>query len=187
MILKFKYYLIGILFLIGYTLFLSVVLKTKEVIIKERIVREVEKQNLEKKIEIPIKKLEVYKKGITKEIVLPNNLIQFPSDYIVATTSVKSDETYNHSITTFVDADSGKVTTYDVKEPLPWVAFNRRGRVSSYGIIKNNVFTSKTEVVGEFMQIKELHLGIVAGYDKPIFDKTVEADMYIGVGGWINF
>lgn len=81
-------------------------------------------------IQTPIK---VYTPKAKKKAKIPQSMKDDSSIHLVSSSSVKAD-THPHTISTVVDAQTGNVTTYDVRDPLPWIAINPHGEAGiGYG------------------------------------------------------
>lgn len=77
-------------------------------------------------VTMPVK---VYKAESKNRLNLPKS----PSEHLAASSTVKPDD-HPHTLSTVIDDKTGEVTTYDTRDPLPWVAVNDHGEAGiGYG------------------------------------------------------
>ena len=80
---------------------------------------------------MPVK---VYKPEAKKLLNLPQNVTSDPAKHVAASSTIKPDD-HPHTVSTVIDDKTGEVTTYDVREPLPWLAVNSHGEAGiGYGM-----------------------------------------------------
>ena len=79
-------------------------------------------------------KVKVYKQEAKKRLNLPQNITSDPAKHVAASSTIKPDY-HPHTVSTVIDDNTGEVTTYDVREPLPWLAVNNHGEIGmGYGM-----------------------------------------------------
>lgn len=82
-------------------------------------------------VTMPVK---VYKSESKKRLNLPKSLQDDPSQHVAASSTVKPDY-HPHTVSTVIDDKTGEVTTYDTREPLPWIAVDNHGEAGiGYGM-----------------------------------------------------
>ena len=86
------------------------------------------------KEEIVPKKLKVYKPGAKDKLPLPDNIKNNKDDHVINASKIKNDDR-DHTVITVVNSETGESTTFDHKEPLPWLALERKSEIRlDYGI-----------------------------------------------------
>ncbi|HSR06123.1 MAG TPA: hypothetical protein VLM42_03150 [Bryobacteraceae bacterium] len=79
-------------------------------------------------------KVKVYKPEAKKRLKLPQNVTSDPAKHVAASSTIKPDN-HPHTVSTVIDDKTGEVTTYDVREPLPWLAVDSHGEAGmGYGM-----------------------------------------------------
>lgn len=116
---------------------------------------------------------------------LPQPVQDDPLQVVLESTQVKADD-HPQTVTTTIDSDTGETKTYVRRDPLPWLAWDTHGEVGAYGGIKNGVLTARVEAKQGLVQIKALHLGVIASVDQPL-SGPISADYYVGAGAWYRW
>lgn len=120
----------------------------------------------EKPLERECEKTIVYRDRVKKELGLPDTVKRDPDKQVTASTQVPGSE-HPHTVTSVFDFDTGQTDLYVRRDPLPWLAFNRRGALGlAYGI-KDDTDGFVTRGYGrlDLMQVKRLHLGLLGDVD----------------------
>jgi hypothetical protein len=123
----------------------------------------------EVKSEIPTaapapKVIYVYRDAVKAKLKLPETVLDDARQQVVASSKVKEDER-PHTVTTTVDLDTGKFTTFDRSDPLPWFATSLRGEVGlAYGL-RNGKTIGRVYAQQDIAQIKAVHVGAMATLD----------------------
>ena len=126
--------------------------------------------------------IQVYKPAVKTKLKLPKAVIEDANKHVVAATKVKANDR-PHTIVTTVDQTTGRFSTYDRVDTLPWLAVNNRTHIGAYYGLKNLEQIVRVQVQQEIVQTKALHIEAIASVDigagKP--------DPFIGIGGRISF
>jgi len=123
----------------------------------------------------------VYKPAAKDTLKLPPSASE-PEKRVVAATRTPADER-PHTVTTLLDTSTGKFTSYDRAEPLPWLAPNTKTDVGAFFGYRNGEQAVRIEARQEVLQIKALHLGAVASADIGAGD----TDTFVGIGAWARW
>lgn len=82
-------------------------------------------------VTMPVK---VYRPEAKKKLRLPQAVQNDASQHVAASSTVKPDD-HPHTVSTVIDDKTGEVTTYDVREALPWLAVDTHGEAGmGYGM-----------------------------------------------------
>ena len=124
--------------------------------------------------------VKVYKAESKKRLNLPKSLQEDNSKHVAASSTVKPD-IYPHTVSTVIDDKTGEVTTYDTREPLPWLSVDNHGEAGvAYGI-RNGQPTVRLEVRQNLIDVKAVKIGLQASVDQPM--AGIGATSYfVGVG-----
>lgn len=133
----------------------------------------------ETKVEIPVRKVKVYKPAAKAKLKLPDAAIWDKGQHVIASSKIANDDR-PHTITTTINATTGETMTYDRIDPLPWLAVNTKSEIGLYAGIKRGETAMKLEGKQEIMQIKAIHLGAIASVDA----MRSGTDSFVGVGVW---
>lgn len=126
--------------------------------------------------------LQLYKPAVKKKLKLPDAVQLDAAKSVVASARTPDDER-PHTVTTVLDTSTGKFSSYDRAEPLPWIAVNTKSEVGVFYGFKNGEQAVRVQGQQEFLQIKALHLGAVASAD--IAPGGI--DTFVGVGAWARW
>ncbi len=114
-------------------------------------------------IDIKPPKVRVYAPKAKKDLGLPQAAQEKPTEHV---TTVKPD-LRAHTIITTLDETTGQFTTYDKPEPLPWLAFSRRGEAGmAYGYSSSGQTGWRLYARQDLLQIKRLNIGAQAALDQ---------------------
>ena len=118
----------------------------------------------------------VVRAPVAKEkLKLPADVKRDESIYVLDSVSLPKD-THGHTITTVIDSDTGKVATYDNREPLPWVSGEKSGGVRfDYGIKSNTGLVGRLSLKEDLFQVKLLRAGVNGSVD-------TDGQFFIGAG-----
>lgn len=108
----------------------------------------------------------VYRDAVEKKLGLPDIVKRDPDKHVVASSRVAPSD-YPRTMTAVYDDRSGGVDMFLRQDPLPWLAFNRRGALGvAYGV-KNNADGFVTRIYGrmDLIQIKRLNAGLLGDVD----------------------
>jgi hypothetical protein len=108
----------------------------------------------------------VYRDKVEKKLGLPDIVTKDPGKHVVAASPVPPSD-YPHTMTAVYDDRSGGVDMFLRQDPLPWLAFNRRGALGvAYGA-RSEASGFVTRVYGrmDLLQIKRLHAGLLGDVD----------------------
>ena len=137
----------------------------------------------EPKVGISLKSptIKVYKHAahIKSQIVLPREVIADDGKQVLAVSKVEPDD-HPHIISTVIDTSTGESSTYDTKEPLPWLAWDSHGEAGMYTGIKNGTPAIRLEVKEGLFAVKAIHFGLQGTVDQSTNGQT---DIFVGVGG----
>lgn len=133
-------------------------------------------------VPVTVEFIKVFAPEAKQKLSLSKEVQQNKSKHVVSSTKVKGDEN-PHTITTLVDSSTGEFTTYDRKDPPPWVAVNTTTHIAAYYGIKNTTPIVRLQAQQELLRLKALKLegnaSIDMGAGKP--------DTFIGIGGRFSF
>lgn len=116
----------------------------------------------------------VYRDKVEKKLGLPAIVTKDPNKHVVASSPVPPSD-YPHTMTAVYDERVGNVDMFMRRDPLPWLAFNRRGALGvAYGI-KDDSDGFVTRIHGrlDLLQVKRLHAGLLGNVDS-------DGDWYVG-------
>ncbi len=139
-------------------------------------------QELKREKTVPVQvagPIQVYKPATKKKLKLPAQIQDDPEQHVVASTRTPNDER-EHTVTTVLDASTGKFETYDRAEPLPWLAVSTKSQVGMYYGLKRGEHVIRLEGQQELLQIKAVRVGAVATLDS-------DGETFVGVGAWARW
>lgn len=120
-----------------------------------------------------------------RRLRLPDAVQANANQHVLGAASVAADD-HPHTVTTVLDASTGQTTTYDVREPLPWMAIDTHGEAGlAYGL-KNGVQTVRLEARQGLLDIKAVRIGVTASLDQPLAG-PLGADYFVGLGAWYRW
>lgn len=121
--------------------------------------------------------LKVYKSSAKKKLKLPEPIQADAKRHVVASSKIETDD-HPHTVTTVLDTQTGEFTSYDRKDPLPWLAVRTTSHIGAYYGLKNGVPTLRIQGQQELLRVKAVRLEAIGTADfgdgKP--------DTYIGIG-----
>lgn len=120
----------------------------------------------EKPTLLTCKPILVYRDAVEKKLGLPDIVKRDASKHVVASSRVAPSD-YPHTVTAVYDDRSGGVDMFARQDPLPWLAFNRRGALGvAYGF-KGDHDGAVARVYGrlDLLQVKRLHAGLLGDID----------------------
>jgi len=108
----------------------------------------------------------VYRDKVEKKLGLTASVTKDSSKHVVASSKVPPSD-YPHTMTAVYDDRIGNVDMYMRQDPLPWLAFNRRGAIGAAYGFKDEAQGFVTRVYGriDLLQIKMLHAGLLGDVD----------------------
>lgn len=139
------------------------------------------------KVAVTIKKpVKVYQHSgeIKSHIKLPAAVIENPNELVLQSSIVPGNDDHPHSVTTTINAETGETQTYVKTEPLPWVAWDKRGSAGIYVGFKNANPAVRLQVKQDFADVKAIRLGVNASIDQV---STGQTDLFVGVGASYNW
>jgi hypothetical protein len=134
------------------------------------------------KTPVVIERIVVYKPEAKEELKLPETVKADDKKHVVAATTTPNDER-QHTVTTIVDSATGKFTTYDRVEPLPWIGVTTKSEVGAYLGLKDGQPAVRVEGRQEVLQIKSVRIGAIASAD--VTQSGV--DSFVGIGAWARW
>lgn len=108
----------------------------------------------------------VYRDAVEKKLGLPDIVKRDAAKHVVAAAKVAPSD-YPSTMTAVYDDRTGAVDMFRRQDPLPWLAFNRRGALGvAYGV-RSEATGFVTRVYGrlDLVQIKRLHAGLLGEID----------------------
>lgn len=136
------------------------------------------------KVDIKPPSVSVYaapaKAKLAKAGAIPADVAARPSASVIAASRVAASERPT-TVTTVIDAETGKSETYVAPAPLPWIAVENRGSVSiDYGYKRPRIGYVSAPVVRlsvrqDVLQFKGLHVGVTAS-------AYSDGDYFVGAG-----
>lgn len=133
----------------------------------------------EETVPIDVTSVNVYKPAVKKKLKLPPAVQADPKQHVVAATRTPNDER-EHTVTTTLDTTTGKFTTYDRAEPLPWMAVATKTQVGLYYGLRGSDTILRLQAQQELLQIKAVRLGATATLDS-------DGQSFIGLGAWARW
>ena len=107
----------------------------------------------------------VYQDRAKKDLGLPETVAKDPDKKVTASTKVAASD-YPNTVTSVYDTGTGATDLYIRRDPLPWLAFNRRGALGvAYGFKDTSVTTTRVYGRIDLLQIKRLHFGLLGDVD----------------------
>ena len=120
-------------------------------------------------------KLKVYVPKAKKKLNLPDTIKSDPTKHVLAASPIPPSD-YPHTMTAVYDQGTGVVDMFLRRDPLPWLAFNRRWRFGGYyGINDRESGVVMGAASYEFLQLKRLHVTATGQVD-------TSSRWFIGVG-----
>ena len=111
-------------------------------------------------------KVAVFRDKVKKKLDLPATVQKDPDKHVVAASPVPPSD-HPHTMTAVYDSGTGGVDMFLRQDPLPWLAFNRKGALGmAYGA-RSEASGFVTRVYGrlDLVQIKMLHAGLLGDVD----------------------
>jgi len=105
--------------------------------------------------------IQVYKPAVKKKLKLPPAVQADAEQHVVASTRTANDER-RHTVTTVLDTGTGKFSTYDRAEPLPWLEVSSRRRFGAYIGALNGEQAIAVTATQEALRIKGVRVEGVA-------------------------
>lgn len=135
------------------------------------------------KHDVTVTHVHVYKPAAKEELKLPAAVVDNPKVHVVASTKTPNDER-QHTVTTTLDSETGKFTTYDRAEPLPWIGVTTKSEVGAYLGLKNGEPAVRVEGHQEILQIKSVRIGATASVD---VTQSGDVDSFVGIGARVRW
>jgi hypothetical protein len=133
--------------------------------------------------DLPVEHVRVYAPKAKAALHLPPAAADNPKVHVVAATKTPNDERA-HTVTTTLDSETGKFTTYDRAEPLPWMAVSTKTEIGAYLGFKGTEPAMRIDAHQEFLQVKAVHVGIVGSVD---ISQSIGVDTFVGAGAWVRW
>jgi hypothetical protein len=105
------------------------------------------------KVVIHPKAVKVYHASAKKALPLPQAVIDDKNVQLIEATRVESDD-HPHTISTVINTETGETTTFDRREPLPWVTLRRSGALGLEHDLFRGIDT--LYVRQDFVQVKSV-------------------------------
>lgn len=109
-------------------------------------------------------KVVVYRDKVKKKLDLPAAIQKDPDKHVVAASPIPPSD-YPHTMTAVYDSGTGAVDMFLRQDPLPWLAFNRRGAIGAAYGFKDGVTAARIYGRLDLLQIKRLHAGLMGNAD----------------------
>lgn len=119
--------------------------------------------------------------GLKGRIKLPEDVVADGRQQVIASSKIDATDDHPHTVTTVINTETGESETYVRTDPLPWLAWGRRGAIGMYAGIKNGMPTVRLQIRHDLIQIKAIHFGAIAAIDQPI-SGPMTMDYFAGVG-----
>lgn len=132
------------------------------------------------KVKLEAPALTVYADSVKPKLKLPARVVASPTQHVIAASTIAPDD-HPVTVSTVIDSQTGQSETYTVEQPLPLLARESRAEVGAYVGVKNLQPTARIEARYDFLQVKALHAGVLAGADVPISGMG-RPDAFVGVG-----
>lgn len=133
-------------------------------------------------VAVPVEQVQAYAPAAKNKLKLPARIQQDDNAHVVAASRTPADER-PHTVTTVLDSETGKFTTFDRAEPLPWVAAQPKTEVGAFVGYRFGEPALRIEARHELLQIKAFHVGALASADAT----ASEVDGFVGVGVWARW
>lgn len=111
-------------------------------------------------------KVAVFRPKVKDKLNLPETVKKDPDKHVVASSPIPPSD-HPHTMTAVYDSGTGGVDMFLRRDPLPWLAFNRRGAVGvAYGARSEaSGFVARVYGRLDLVQIKMLHAGLLGDVD----------------------
>ncbi|MEN6629684.1 MAG: hypothetical protein ABFC42_08565 [Sulfuricella sp.] len=120
--------------------------------------------------------VQAYPDSVKRKLKLPKAVADDSRQKVIAASKVAPSER-PHTITTVIEAETGKVQTFDRTDPLPWVAYSSKGAAGVYYGIKAGEQIVRLQVRQDIVRVKALSLGVMASVDS-----GQNRDAFVGAG-----
>lgn len=92
-------------------------------------------------------------------------------------------------VTSVLNTETGETEHYIVEQPLPWLDTTVRGDAGLYVGLKHGEPTLRVQARAQLAQVKAVRLGALASADWPLNGERpgVQGDVFVGVGGWVQW
>lgn len=134
-------------------------------------------------VKIKSQSVTVYEPEVKKKLHVAQATKEDEKAAVTAATDIAPDD-HPTEVVSVLDTDTGESHMEVTRLPLPWVAFNRRYDFTGAVGIKAGpegvtAPVARLEAKAELMQVKALHLGVMASVDVPIQGVT-KPETFIG-------
>ena len=120
--------------------------------------------------------VQAYPEAVKRKLKLPRAVADDSRQKVIAASKVAPSER-PHTITTVIDAETGKVQTFDRTDPLPWVAYSSKGAAGVYYGLKHGEQIVRLQVRQDIVRVKALSLGVMASVDS-----GTQSGAFVGAG-----
>lgn len=120
----------------------------------------------------------IYASRAKIKLDLPAEIAKDDNQQVIESTQVKADD-HPQTVTTIINAETGETQTLVRRDPLPWLAWDYRGSIGAYAGIKNGEPAVRVEAKQNLIQLKAVHVGVVASLDQRA---SGQQDYFVGVG-----
>jgi hypothetical protein len=128
----------------------------------------------EPKVDIKPADVQVYAPVAKERVEVPAEVKADPAVAVLASDKLPESD-HPETVTTVLDADTGKSQTYVVQDPYPWLAAENHKEVGmAYGFKNAFVRAGRLSFSDDFFQIKALHFGLVSTFD-------TDGEYFVGV------
>lgn len=114
----------------------------------------------EPKTEIKPAKVQAYQPKVKNKLGLPQAVQADAKAHVLSASKVRGDD-HPHTITTVLNEQTGEVTTYDRRDPLPWFALGGQKAVAIGHGFKSGKEVSWVSARADLVQVKALRLQVV--------------------------
>lgn len=139
------------------------------------------------RVTVPCEQVRAYAPAAKAKLRLPEAVRENPQAHVLASSDVRATER-DIRVSTVLDTDTGAVDTYTEALPLPWLASRRETEIGAYAGLRGGQPVLRLQGRGDLLQIKSLHVGIIASADLPLSPATALPDQsFVGLGVWGRF
>lgn len=137
---------------------------------------------------VPPKPVKTYAPKAKAAVKLPA-AVQADTAAVVLQSSRVAASDRPQTVTAVLNTETGETRQYVVDEPLPWLDTTVRSDAGVYLGFKRGEPTIRVQGRVQLAQVKAVRLGALASADWPLNGERpgVQGDLFVGVGGWVQW
>lgn len=119
----------------------------------------------EKPVTLDCRSVAVYPDRVKKNLGLPAEVRRDPSQHVAGSARIPLDE-HPHTVTAVYSEGTGRVDMFVRRDPLPWLALERRWQGGLiYGLNDDAETVVRLQGQYDMVRLKRLHLGVAGGIE----------------------